>query len=254
MKKKISLLICSLILVLSIAGCGAKKETVQYNEETLQQYAEIVIGSFSQMDAETFENFKKSSDLQVNMMMMQSGLPVEKEEFISMIDSWNAAIEECGAFISHGEYETEEKKGSIVVKTEAEYEHRKATIEISFDHDDLSMKSMDISAHFTMGEIMKKAGLNTVLGMGTVFLVLIFLAFIISLLKYIPMIIEKVNRKEEIGKERPIEEKAVEEVEEETDDLELVAVIAAAIAAESGMSTDDFVVRSIKRKKSNKWN
>ena len=39
----------------------------------------------------------------------------------------------------------------------------------------------------------------------------------------------------------------VEEVSQ-TDDLELVAVIAAAIAAATGTSTDDFVVRSIKRR------
>ena len=38
------------------------------------------------------------------------------------------------------------------------------------------------------------------------------------------------------------------------DDGELVAVIAAAIAAAEGTSTDGFVVRSIKRRKSNRWN
>ena len=43
---------------------------------------------------------------------------------------------------------------------------------------------------------------------------------------------------------------AVEEVEDETDDLELVAVIAAAIAASEGASsTDGFVVRSIRRRR-----
>ena len=246
------------MLVLCFAGCGAKKETVEYDEAMLQQYSEIIIGSFSQMDEETFESFKKASELEVNMMMMQSGLPVEKEEFVSMIDSWNAAIEECGAYIQHGDYLIEESKGSVVVKTEAQYENRNATIEFSFDNKDLSMKSMDISAQFTTGEIMKKAGLNTVLGMGTVFAVLIFLAFIISLLKYIPMMMEKLNQKGQNKTEsvKEIEKQAVvvENVQDPQDDLELVAVIAAAIAAETGKSTDDFVVRSIKRRKSNKWN
>ena len=46
---------------------------------------------------------------------------------------------------------------------------------------------------------------------------------------------------------------AVEEAEE-MDDTELVAVIAAAIATAEGTTTDGFVVRSIKRRKSNKWN
>jgi hypothetical protein len=46
----------------------------------------------------------------------------------------------------------------------------------------------------------------------------------------------------------------VEEVEEETDDLELVAVITAAVAAAMGTtSTDGFVVRSIKRTGASHW-
>ena len=62
---------------------------------------------------------------------------------------------------------------------------------------------------------------------------------------------EKKFRKE---KEVPADgaQKAVEQIEkmeEKKDDLELVAVIAAAIAAATGTSTDDFVVRSIKRRR-----
>jgi hypothetical protein len=39
-----------------------------------------------------------------------------------------------------------------------------------------------------------------------------------------------------------------------TDDLELIAVITAAIAAQEGKSADSFVVRSIRRRPSNHWN
>ena len=46
----------------------------------------------------------------------------------------------------------------------------------------------------------------------------------------------------------------IEEEVELSDDLELVAVISAAIAASEGQtSTDGFVVRSIKRANKNKW-
>ncbi len=45
----------------------------------------------------------------------------------------------------------------------------------------------------------------------------------------------------------------VEEEEELSDDLELVAVIAAAIAAYEGTSVEGFQVRSIKRANTNKW-
>ena len=81
---------------------------------------------------------------------------------------------------------------------------------------------------------MEKAGLNTLLGMGTVFAVLIFISFLISLFKYIPAIQNAFGKKK--------------------DDLELIAVISAAIAAAEETTTDGFVVRSIKRRPSNKWN
>ena len=44
-----------------------------------------------------------------------------------------------------------------------------------------------------------------------------------------------------------------EEEEELSDDLELVAVITAAIAASAGTSTDGFVVRSIRRSNNSRW-
>ena len=45
----------------------------------------------------------------------------------------------------------------------------------------------------------------------------------------------------------------VEEEEDEIDDLELVAVITAAIAASEGVPADGFVVRSIRKSTQNKW-
>ena len=60
------------------------------------------------------------------------------------------------------------------------------------------------------------------------------------------------NKKEEAkttGSDKaPVQAAVVEEVVEEADDLELIAVIAAAIAASEGAaSTDGFVVRSIRK-------
>ena len=52
----------------------------------------------------------------------------------------------------------------------------------------------------------------------------------------------------------PVAEPVVEEEEEDlSDDMELVAVIAAAIAAYEGTSVEGFQVRSIRRANTNKW-
>lgn len=100
-----------------------------------------------------------------------------------------------------------------------------------------------------------KALMNTLIGMGTVFLVLIFISFIISLFKYINQADAK-KPVEAISIPTPpapvIEE--TEEIEEElADDTELVAVITAAIAAYAGTSSEGFQVRSIKRAAKSAW-
>jgi sodium pump decarboxylase gamma subunit len=106
---------------------------------------------------------------------------------------------------------------------------------------------------------MTKAGLNTLLGMGTVFIVLILIMAIIYAFGLIPNIEKALADKK--AKKQSKTEDAVDntiaqiiEKEELSDDTELVAVIAAAIAAyEGAASTDGFVVRSIKRANTNKW-
>lgn len=107
-----------------------------------------------------------------------------------------------------------------------------------------------------LGSRLAKAGMNTVMGMGTVFIILIFIAFIISRFKYIPRLeawIRNRGEKEEIITVQNQAEAAVVEEEDKTDDLELVAVITAALAASLETSPDKLIVRSIRRKNTNRW-
>ena len=106
----------------------------------------------------------------------------------------------------------------------------------------------------TFGEKMERAGMNTLLGMGTVFAVLIFICMIIHCFKYIPLFQEGIKkiRKEssKVQTEATAEEKVVIK-EENIYNEELTAVIAAAIAAAEGGSPENFVVHSIKKR--NNW-
>ena len=242
------------MLVLSLAGCSGKgEEGTKYDTAQFQEMSEFIITTFASMSAEEFDQFDTLSEYQLNYTMMTSGLRIEASDFLGLISSWEAAEDECGKYVSHGEYEVEVKSDSVVISTLAQYEEREAVIAFSFNEESF-MESMDVSAKFSMGEILTKAGLNTLLGMGTVFAVLIFLAFLISLMKYIPVILDKLTKKPAPVVEAPKAAPVVEEVVDETDDLELVAVIMAAIAAQEGTSTDGFVVRSIRRRPSNHWN
>lgn len=105
---------------------------------------------------------------------------------------------------------------------------------------------------------MAKAGMNTLMGMGTVFVVLILFAFIISRFKYISAFEKWLNsrgHKEDMPPQQPAKPvpENVEEDDETVDDLELVAVITAALAASLNTSTDKLIVRSIRRRNNNRW-
>lgn len=111
-----------------------------------------------------------------------------------------------------------------------------------------------------MGENIINGLINTVIGMGTVFLVLIFISFVISLFIYIPKLEAKFTGKKkepEVKQAEPSHSVQVEEEEEEelVDDTELVAVITAAIMASMGdeAPSDGLVVRSIRKVNKSKW-
>lgn len=62
-------------------------------------------------------------------------------------------------------------------------------------------EEMVVSAVYSKAELMKQAGMNTLLGMGTVFVVLIFISFIISLFKFLPALFAKKPKIEDLKKE-----------------------------------------------------
>ena len=86
--------------------------------------------------------------------------------------------------------------------------------------------------------------------------IVLFIAFIISRFKYISRLeawIRNRGKKEEAITVQNQAEAAVVEEEDQTDDLELVTVITAALAASLETSPDKLIVRSIRRKNTNRW-
>ena len=250
MKKKISLLLGLLVLVFSFTGCAKTEEPIEYNETAVGQLIDFLIQYCEDVDDETLEEWNNLSEYTQNYQFMQSGLRFTPENFSAAVASWKAGVEECGAYIGHGDFIYTASGEGLEVSTHVEYENREAEVVFEFD-EKLYLESVNVNAEFSTGEILKKAGLNTLLGMGTVFAVLIFISIIISLFKFIPSGNKKPAQAAPVKAETvPV----VEETVEETDDLELIAVISAAIAAAEGTSTDGFVVRSIRRRPANRGN
>jgi len=113
------------------------------------------------------------------------------------------------------------------------------------------------AAEETMAEKMTTAVYNTILGIGTVFIMLVLMALIIYCFRFIPAILERFSKKKEPQAEqaevkkpvsKPAPAPAAAAVPVQTDDTELIAVIAAAIAASEQIPLDGFIVRTIKKR------
>ena len=146
------------------------------------------------------------------------------------------------------------KDGVLVVDATITGTKHDALMEMYLNNEGLPT-DVGVTVNKTTGEKLENAGLNTLLGMGMAFAVLIIISLIISLF---PLISGTGRKKKESDKE--IAQKAMDNTitqiadkEDLSSDAELVAVIAAAIAAyEGSASTDGFTVRSIRRVNS-KW-
>ena len=140
----------------------------------------------------------------------------------------------------------------------------------------LAATEMVFTPIFTTGEKLERAAMNTLMGMGTVFLVLIFISFIIASLKNVNTLEANFKAKQEAKKAAavpapaapvavpapapapaasavPVPEPVVYEEENLADDMELVAVITAAISAAAAVPAEGLVVRSIRRKSGSRW-
>ncbi len=258
MKKFRILLLMMIAVVFSLTGCGAEKGLpYSYDKETLAD------------DAKTnFEYMLNLSEAGQKYTIAQGGEP-----YSAAVENLLTAYEESGAYVSLKETKIVEKEDSIEITLLCQFEKHdvEAVFNYSpneiYEYKDVYQNSdnilpyapteITIQSVYSMSYYIKQAGLNTLMGMGTVFAVLLFISFIISFFKYIPMILNKKEQKK-IAKanknaEAPVVEAApvVAPVENLMDDSQLVAVITAAVYAASGSSggtsKDTLIVRSISR-------
>ncbi len=230
--------------ILGVSACGSKQEEVgpawtDMIEEEAIYYGEQVFQNLREICSGNYENEKAQ---------------IAKADAVSAsaFSSWDSAQEDIGEFVEISEENAQINDDGFVVNLKVKGTIHDANIEIIFD-DEMMLTSMSTNVIYSFGELMAKAAMNTLLGMGTVFVVLILISLIISCFTFIPKIQASFTKKSQqpqqpVAAPAPAAVAAVEE--EETDDLELVAVIAAAIAASQGAaSTDGFVVRSIRKRR-----
>ena len=238
--------------LVSLSGCSSNQDTAE-TDSTISMDGTPVDDSMAQSI----------------MLSAAQTLGVPKDQLIvqktlaeSTGDATTAAIYEAQLEVREDMGELKNvnmDEGSVVLLADGSY-----TVVIPVDFTEgtkkyvMNMATQQIQAEFTdmsagveedtsMGTLLKTATVYTVIGIGTVFLVLIFISILISCFKYIHAWEES---KKKAAAPAPTPKAAAPAVTgpDLSDDAELVAVMTAAIAAYEGSATSNgLVVRSIRR-------
>lgn len=236
MKKKIWLVLCMCLCLMMFAACGSKKEEDTYNGITKEQLMTTCQSTVDKLENMTDEQ---------KMAYLSSG----DEMTVNLVNRFAEARSDLGEYQGLGEFEVTKSGKTLTAAQTVNYETRPIIVTYVLDYNSMQVTDITVDAVYTTGEKMSKAGLNTIMCIATVFAVLVIISLVIYCFRFIHMAEEKHKNKKESQTVQTSDVAKAAPVEEVQDDLELVAVIAAAIAAATGTSTDGFVVRSIKRRK-----
>ena len=248
--KRVALGLIMAACLFSLSACSKADTAAEEIDVRIQTQMEQLPGSFLELytgleDSQVPE-FKKNMQSQDEYAALAEG-----------VDSWENIKRELGALVSIGDtVKVEAIDHGYSATINAVFEKRNMEFSITTDSKLTKVTSVAFVPEYTLGERMEKAVFNTLMGMGTVFIVLIFISWLIGCFQYIGKLEDKINGKAQEPAPVPLPEVSVpaaEENEELVDDLELVAVITAAIAASEGSSPSGLVVRSIRRAPAGKW-
>ncbi|MCC8137542.1 MAG: OadG family protein [Clostridiales bacterium] len=231
-----------------------------------EYYSQLIDNYLAQVDTwtdEQVDSYMESED-SITALIAYNWNTVKSElgdyvEVTGIIGTESSSDGYGGTITATADYEGVSKGGTVTVTLSYEY-----TYSSTYGQYVMNLTDLTWDVDYTLGVMMQKAAMNTLMGICIVFLMLALLSFLISKIHYIPEALEARKK----GKEEPAPAPkpaaapapAVEEAVEvnPADDLELIAVITAAIAAareeDSTVNTGDaYVVRSIKKVNNRNW-
>nr|WP_168171697.1 OadG family transporter subunit [Oribacterium sp. C9] len=244
--RKAALCLALVFSVITLAACGStNKETVQPLDPTIKgqlekqamQYAENSIYSLSE------ETIQEQIDYayKIKDAITYNGLTNYKND-----------LDRLGAFVSVDNAEASKTEEGYQIVINSTFEKRALKLTLGINEMSGSTTEMTFEPIYSTPELMGDAAGNLVVGMGTVFAVLIFIAWIISLFKYISVFEKKMKDKKDAKaaqaapKAAPAPAAAPAPKAPVAGDDTIQAVIAAAIAAyeadtEGAVSAEGFV-------------
>lgn len=238
MKKKIFLIAVLCLCMLGLTACSkTDPTTVDYNGYSYEDLQTSCVGTVQTLVSMTDED---------KAYYKESGA----ETVVNLIDRWDEAVAEYGSFVNFGEFEITKSGKTLTAAQTIQMEEREVILTCVYNYNSMELEDVTIDGVYSVGEKMSTALMNTLMGISIVFCVLILISLVICCFNIFPYLEKK--KAEKTVAATPKKDAVVTQIEareeQQNDDGELIAVIAAAIAAAEGTSTEGFVVRSIRRR------
>lgn len=259
MKKRIALALSMILMILMLGACGTDPTTVDYNGssfEDLQNDSNTNITMVQQLAMLFAQNSMTADTLDKDIAeSLKTNYGITDAQ-IAASGSWMDVEAEFGSYVeTEADTFTVTKSGKTLTSdVTLKFEKKDVDFQVVYDYYSMEITGLTVEPIYSMGHKMQNAALNTVISMSVVFAVLILISLLITCFKIFPYL-EKKKAEKAAGaaasnetQDQIVSQNSQIEEQQLTDDTELVAVIAAAIAASTGTSTSDFVVRSINRR------
>lgn len=255
MKKKLMLLLSLVLCMIFVVGCSKGKE----EKAALSADEKKALETNMTQNFDSWVNFDFKSIYENTQYDKETR--AQYKQWGELRDKLGKLKDKSEPVLSEAVYDAETEKNYYTGTIEAQFEKGKLKFSIEFDAEgNLKPEStLNVQEIESTKQILSKALLNTLMGMGTVFVILILISLVISCFGLIG---KSQAKKAEAAKAAAptaptsaVMAPVVQKSEDVTDDLELVAVITAAIMASMGEEApaEGLVVRSIKKRNASKW-
>lgn len=251
------------VFAISVTACGPQKTATQVEAEAVKAIREENIASIQDYTEKQFAAILSQVSYENYAAYKEQGQIFISRTFDNDFGArWKAFVDAHGqctqAFVDLTMRNHDEYTSRIIMTGE---DGAQMAMTITYDETSTPVKTTiaDYSddSNQAMSQRLAVAGANTIIGIATVFAVLILLSLIIYCFKFVnaaapPAKKEKAAAAPKAQAKAPAA-KAAAPAKDPMSDPALIAVIAAAIAAAEDKPVEGFVVRSIKRVKTNKW-
>lgn len=225
-----------IVLSISLLAFGTVKVSAsEAAEEELKQTAAFILSQCIHTEEGQLELLQEQREADLDFLLLQNGIPCGGKDYLSILKAWREGEEECGAYDTGQDiarlldsFTVKKRNNELQLTGEVRFENRSADLTFTFEKDG-TITALTVGGHYEIGEVMKKAIQNTAIGMGVVFVVLVFMSAIISCLRFVGMLQGNKSEGENGGKEPAKRSEAGQQAEQELDD-EILCIIAAAVS------------------------